>query len=70
MIFWNFSTAGGGAMALFRLPILMLAVGGVAFVLFGDSFLVIISQTAFLLGALIWERFRPQTPPHSNDSRE
>lgn len=57
-------------MALFRLPILMLAVGGVAFVLFGDSFLVIISQTAFLLGALIWERFRPQTPPHSNDSRE
>jgi hypothetical protein len=36
----------------------MLAVGGVAFLLFCDSFVVIMSQTAVLFGALIWASWR------------
>ena len=49
-------------MRAFKLPILMLAIGGLAFVLFGDSFLLIMSQTAFLLGAMLWERLWPKPP--------
>jgi hypothetical protein len=48
----------------FKLPIAMLAVGGVAFILFGDSFLVIMLQTTLLFGALLWEHFHPPKPPH------
>ena len=52
------------ALEKFKLSIVLLGVGGLLFVLFGDSFVVLLARTLVVLEAMLWERLWPKPPPH------
>jgi hypothetical protein len=49
----------------FRLPVDNVGRGCVVFVVFGDSFLVIMCQTLLLLGAMMWALRHPRVSGNS-----